>query len=122
MIKRDKDLIMGGLSVVELWAIEDKQGYIDIELKALDPLSFIIDYLSTHPNALDARRFHKVLLKDEQSLKQILPSSEIIYTHNNTKERLARIVIGFLMKIKVFLGLFERTLYYGWIAYFCRLI
>ncbi|WP_285658412.1 hypothetical protein, partial [Helicobacter bizzozeronii] len=68
------------------------------------------------------RRFHKVLLKDEQSLKQILPSSEIIYTHNNTKERLARIVIGFLMKIKVFLGLFERTLYYGWIAYFCRLI
>ncbi|WP_104628853.1 portal protein [Helicobacter bizzozeronii] len=91
MIKRDKDLIMGGLSVVELWAIEDEHGYIDIELKALDPLSFIIDYLSTHPNALDARRFHKVLLKDEQSLKQILPDVEIIYTHNK-QERLARII------------------------------
>lgn len=91
MIKRDKDLIMGGLAVVELWAVQDEQGYIDIEMKALDPQSFIIDSLSTHPNATDARRFHKVLMKDEQSLRQILPDTEIIY-QNNHGERVARII------------------------------
>ncbi|TSA79056.1 portal protein, partial [Helicobacter mehlei] len=91
MIKRDKDLIMGGLAVMELWAIQDEQGYIDIELKALDPRAFVIDYMSTHPNALDARRFHKVLIKDEESLKQILPDVELIY-EKNSNERVARII------------------------------
>ncbi|WP_459177980.1 portal protein, partial [Helicobacter felis] len=92
MIKRDKDLIMGGLGVVELWVVQDAQGFIEIEIKALDPQSFIIDYFSNDANASDARRFHKMMLVDEATLGQILPRVEVIYEPSNNHERVARII------------------------------
>ncbi|WP_104687000.1 portal protein [Helicobacter felis] len=92
MIKRDKDLIMGGLGVIELWAVSDAQGNIDIEIKALDPQSFIIDYFSTDSNAQDARRFHKMMLVDKEQIERILPNSEVIYQHTQEQEQIARLV------------------------------
>ncbi|WP_459177805.1 portal protein, partial [Helicobacter felis] len=92
MIKRDRDLIMGGLGVIELWAVSDAQGNIDIEIKALDPQSFIIDYFSTDANATDARRFHKMMLVDKEQIERILPNSEVIYQHTQEQEQIARLV------------------------------
>ncbi|WP_104691099.1 portal protein [Helicobacter heilmannii] len=92
MIKRDKDLIMGGLAVVELWAVDDGGGNIDIEIKALDPQSFIIDAFSTDSNALDARRLHKVMQVPEENAKDILGGVEIVYDNGGDDERMAIII------------------------------
>ncbi|BDQ28970.1 hypothetical protein ASB7_08070 [Helicobacter ailurogastricus] len=92
MIKRDQNLIMGGLGVIELWPVADLEGNIDIEIKALDPLSFLIDHFSTDSNALDARRFHKVLLVDEESTKALLPGVEVVYERTGDAELLAKII------------------------------
>ncbi|WP_163565137.1 portal protein [Helicobacter suis] len=91
IIKRDRDLLMGGLGVIELWAVADKDSNIDIEIKAISPESFIIDYFSTDSNALDSRRFHKMLVLDEESLKRFLPGVEVVYNFSH-KERLANII------------------------------
>ncbi|BDQ29727.1 hypothetical protein ASB7_15640 [Helicobacter ailurogastricus] len=92
MIKRDQNLIMGGLGVIELWPVADLEGNIDIEIKALDPLSFLIDHFSTDSNALDARRFHKVLLVDEESTKALLLGWEVVYERTGDAELLAKII------------------------------
>ncbi len=91
IIKRDRDLLMGGLGVIGLWTIGDSEGNIDIEIKAISPESFIIDYFSTDSNALDARRLHKMLVLDEESLKRLLPGVEVVYNYNH-KDRLAKII------------------------------
>ncbi|AFI03855.1 hypothetical protein [Helicobacter cetorum] len=83
VIKRDKDLIMGGLGVVELWVNRDKDNNIDIDIKALSPESFIIDYFSTDNNANDARRFHKILKISEMESKSLFPNTEVIYKREN---------------------------------------
>ncbi|WP_121022808.1 portal protein [Helicobacter vulpis] len=99
MIKRDKDLIMGGLGVVELWALSDAEGNVDIELKTLNPQSFLIDYFSTDSNALDARRFHKMLWMDRPSIEAILPGVEVVYKHSSHQERLALIIESWVKEL-----------------------
>ncbi|RDU51886.1 hypothetical protein CQA49_08090 [Helicobacter sp. MIT 00-7814] len=61
---RDRDLIMG-MGVLELWVEKDKQKNFHITLKHIPTQSFLIDKFSTDLNALDSRRFHKVLNIDE---------------------------------------------------------
>ncbi|GAA8874899.1 hypothetical protein HpRN61_15460 [Helicobacter pylori] len=61
MIERDKDLLIGGLGVIQLWVSQDKEKNVEIEIKAIKPESFIIDHFSTDKNALDARRFLDIL-------------------------------------------------------------
>ncbi|WP_411710209.1 portal protein [Helicobacter salomonis] len=92
IIQRDKDLIMGGLGIVELWALRDAEGFVDIELKALNPESFIIDHFSTDAHALDARRFHKILKVDGQHAQELLPNVEVLYLPSNTHERMALLI------------------------------
>ncbi|MGL2509966.1 portal protein, partial [Helicobacter pylori] len=78
MIERDKNLLIGGLGVIQLWVIEDKDKNIEIDIKALKPESFVIDYFSTDKNALDARRFHKMLEITEQEALLLFDDSVII--------------------------------------------
>ncbi|GMB91870.1 portal protein [Helicobacter ailurogastricus] len=91
MIKRDQNLIMGGLGVIELWPVADFEGNIDIQIKALDPQSFIIDAFSTDANALDARRLHKVMCVPEEQSQEILPGVEVI-CYESDGERMAVII------------------------------
>ncbi|WP_162982175.1 MULTISPECIES: hypothetical protein [Helicobacter] len=51
-----------------------------------------MDYLSSDSNALNARRFHKIVLLDEARAKALLPSSEVLYLAAPQKERLARVI------------------------------
>lgn len=69
ILKRDLDLILG-IGILELWVCgqEDKE----ISLRAIEPTSFIIDKYSTDKNALDSRRFHKVLNLSLEQAKEIL--------------------------------------------------
>lgn len=90
IIKRDRDLIMG-LSVVELWVTQDSEG-VDIDIKTLNAESFIIDSFSVDSNALDARRFHKIISIDEQMAKAVLGDVEVIWEQSGTKERKAQII------------------------------
>lgn len=58
IIARDKELIFG-LAVVELWIKENKNANYEIELKNINPNTFLIDRFSQDKNAMDAKRFHK---------------------------------------------------------------
>ena len=90
MIRRDRDLIMG-IAISELWVTQDDEG-VDIEIKTLKPESFVIDSFSTDSNALDARRFHKITLIDEDSVKALLGDIEVVYIQSGEKEKLAQVI------------------------------
>ncbi|WP_104714370.1 portal protein [Helicobacter cetorum] len=92
IIERDKNLLIGGLGVIQLWVIEDKDKNVEIDIKALKPESFVIDYFSTDKNALDARRFHKMLEISEQESKVLFGDETNIYYNTFNNEKIARII------------------------------
>ncbi len=91
MIERDKNLLIGGLGVIQLWVVEDKEKNIEIGIKALKPESFIVDFFSTDKNALDARRFHKMLEITEQEALILFEDATISYNAVNN-EKIAHII------------------------------
>ncbi len=110
MIERDKNLLIGGLGVIQLWVIEDKDKNIEIDIKALRPESFVIDYFSTDKNALDARRFHKMLEITEQEAMILFKDTTINYNHANN-EKIATIIESWYKEYN------EETQNYQWNRY-----
>ncbi|GAA9501867.1 hypothetical protein BTM460_11060 [Helicobacter pylori] len=92
MIERDKNLLIGGLGVIQLWVFQDKDKNVEIDIKAIKPESFIIDYFSTDKNALDARRFHKMLEISEQEALLLFGDSVIINYSNVNHEKIASVI------------------------------
>ncbi|RKV02576.1 portal protein [Helicobacter pylori] len=110
MIERDKNLLIGGLGVIQLWVIEDKDKNIEIDIKALKPESFVIDYFSTDKNALDARRFHKMLEITEQEAMTLFTGTTINYSFANN-EKIATIIESWYKEYN------EETQNYEWNRY-----
>ncbi|WP_208392019.1 portal protein [Helicobacter pylori] len=110
MIERDKSLLIGGLGVIQLWVIEDKDKNIEIDIKALRPESFVIDYFSTDKNALDARRFHKMLEITEQEAMILFKGTTINYNYANN-EKIATIIESWYKEYN------EETQNYEWNRY-----
>ncbi|GAA8599672.1 hypothetical protein HpDR66_13400 [Helicobacter pylori] len=110
MIERDKNLLIGGLGVIQLWVIEDKDKNIEIDIKALKPESFVIDYFSTDKNALDARRFHKMLEITEQEAMILFTGTTINYSFVNN-EKIATIIESWYKEYN------EETQNYQWNRY-----
>ncbi len=110
MIERDKNLLIGGLGVIQLWVIEDKDKNIEIDIKALKPESFVIDYFSTDKNALDARRFHKMLEITEQEAMILFKGTTINYNYTNN-EKIATIIESWYKEYN------EETQNYQWNRY-----
>ncbi|GAA8184545.1 hypothetical protein HpDR148_04240 [Helicobacter pylori] len=110
MIERDKNLLIGGLGVIQLWLIEDKDKNIEIDIKALRPESFVIDYFSTDKNALDARRFHKMLEITEQEAMILFKGTRINYNYTNN-ERIASVIESWYKEYN------EKTQSYQWNRY-----
>ncbi|MDU9702945.1 portal protein [Helicobacter pylori] len=110
MIERDKNLLIGGLGVIQLWVIEDKDKNIEIDIKALKPESFVIDYFSTDKNALDARRFHKMLEITEQEAMILFKGTTINYSYTNN-EKIATIIESWYKEYN------EETQNYQWNRY-----
>ncbi|MGL2530741.1 portal protein [Helicobacter pylori] len=110
MIERDKNLLIGGLGVIQLWLIEDKDKNIEIDIKALRPESFVIDYFSTDKNALDARRFHKMLEITEQEAMILFKGTRINYNYTNN-EKIATIIESWYKEYN------EETQNYEWNRY-----
>lgn len=81
IMKRDFELIMGS-SVLEVWINKDEQDNHDITFTCLPTHSFIIDRYSTDINALDARRFHKLINMDAQRAKELFGSRVVLKTQN----------------------------------------
>lgn len=71
IMKRDLNLILG-IGILELWVNADENNDITLSLKAINPLSFIIDKYSIDKNAKDARRFHRCLNLSLQDAEDIL--------------------------------------------------
>ncbi len=92
MIERDKNLLIGGLGVIQLWVNQDKEKNVEIDIKAIKPESFIIDFFSTDKNALDARRFHKMLEITEQEAVLLFGDSVIVNYSNVNNEKIATII------------------------------
>ncbi|GAA8572550.1 hypothetical protein KYTH32_09070 [Helicobacter pylori] len=92
MIERDKNLLIGGLGVIQLWLSQDKEKNVEIEIKAIKPESFIIDHFSTDKNALDARRFHKMLEVSEQEALLLFGDSVIINYSFINHEKIASVI------------------------------
>ncbi|GAA9299859.1 hypothetical protein TH0249_10250 [Helicobacter pylori] len=111
MIERDKNLLIGGLGVIQLWVTEDKDKNVEIDIKALKPESFIIDYFSTDKNALDARRFHKMLEISEQEALLLFDDSVIINYSNINHERIASVIESWYKEYN------EETKSYQWNRY-----
>ncbi len=111
MIERDKNLLIGGLGVIQLWVNEDKDKNVEIDIKALKPESFIIDYFSTDKNALDARRFHKMLEITEQEALLLFGDSVIINYSSVNHERIASVVESWYKEYN------EETNSYQWNRY-----
>ncbi|GAA7477755.1 hypothetical protein MMM102_10720 [Helicobacter pylori] len=111
MIERDKNLLIGGLGVIQLWVIEDKDKNVEIDIKALKPESFVIDYFSTDKNALDARRFHKMLEITEQEALLLFDESVIINYSNVNHERIASVIESWYKEYN------EETKSYEWNRY-----
>ncbi|GAA7603415.1 hypothetical protein HpMMM19_15010 [Helicobacter pylori] len=111
MIERDKNLLIGGLGVIQLWVTEDKDKNVEIDIKALKPESFIIDYFSTDKNALDARRFHKMLEITEQEALLLFDESVIINYSNINHERIASVIESWYKEYN------EETKSYQWNRY-----
>ncbi|PUD87816.1 portal protein [Helicobacter pylori] len=110
IIERDKNLLIGGLGVIQLWVIEDKDKNIEIDIKALKPESFVIDYFSTDKNALDARRFHKMLEITEQEAMILFKGTTINYNYTNN-EKIATIIESWYKEYN------EETQNYEWNRY-----
>ncbi|MGL2874230.1 portal protein [Helicobacter pylori] len=110
MIERDKNLLIGGLGVIQLWVIEDKDKNIEIDIKALRPESFVIDFFSTDKNALDARRFHKMLEITEQEAMILFKGTTINYNYANN-EKIATIIESWYKEYN------EETQNYEWNRY-----
>ncbi|TPH93648.1 portal protein [Helicobacter pylori] len=110
IIERDKNLLIGGLGVIQLWVIEDKDKNIEIDIKALRPESFVIDYFSTDKNALDARRFHKMLEITEQEAMILFKGITINYNYANN-EKIATIIESWYKEYN------EETKSYEWNRY-----
>nr|BAO96717.1 KHP30-like phage protein [Helicobacter pylori] len=110
MIERDKNLLIGGLGVIQLWVIEDKDKNIEIDIKALKPESFVIDHFSTDKNALDARRFHKMLEITEQEAMILFKGTTINYNYTNN-EKIATIIESWYKEYN------EETQNYEWNRY-----
>ncbi|WP_120904592.1 portal protein [Helicobacter pylori] len=110
MIERDKNLLIGGLGVIQLWVIEDKDKNIEVDIKALRPESFVIDYFSTDKNALDARRFHKMLEITEQEAMILFKDTMINYNYANN-EKIATIIESWYKEYN------EETQNYQWNRY-----
>ncbi|WP_104761453.1 portal protein [Helicobacter cetorum] len=111
IIERDKNLLIGGLGVIQLWVIEDKDKNVEIDIKALKPESFVIDYFSTDKNALDARRFHKMLEISEQESKVLFGDETNIYYNTFNGEKIARIIESWYKEYN------EETKSYEWNRY-----
>ncbi|MFP6309738.1 portal protein, partial [Helicobacter pylori] len=111
MIERDKNLLIGGLGVIQLWVNEDKEKNVEIDIKALKPESFIIDYFSTDKNALDSRRFHKMLEISEQEALLLFGDSVIINYSNVNHERIASVIESWYKEYN------EETQSYQWNRY-----
>ncbi|GAA7075375.1 portal protein [Helicobacter pylori] len=111
MIERDKNLLIGGLGVIQLWVTEDKDKNVEIDIKALKPESFVIDYFSTDKNALDARRFHKMLEITEQEASLLFDESVIINYSNVNHERIASVIESWYKEYN------EETKNYEWNRY-----
>ncbi|WRA75149.1 portal protein [Helicobacter pylori] len=110
MVERDKNLLIGGLGVIQLWVIEDKEKNVEIDIKALKPESFVIDYFSTDKNALDARRFHKMLEITEQEAMILFKGTTINYNYANN-EKIATIIESWYKEYN------EETQNYEWNRY-----
>ncbi|ANT42777.1 portal protein [Helicobacter phage Pt1918U] len=110
LIERDKNLLIGGLGVIQLWVIEDKEKNVEIDIKALKPESFVIDYFSTDKNALDARRFHKMLEITEQEAMILFKDTTINYNYTNN-EKIATIIESWYKEYN------EETQNYEWNRY-----
>ncbi|GHS38723.1 hypothetical protein VN1158_15110 [Helicobacter pylori] len=111
IIERDKNLLIGGLGVIQLWVIEDNNRNVEIDIKALKPESFVIDYFSTDKNALDARRFHKMLEITEQEALLLFDESVIINYSNVNHERIASVIESWYKEYN------EETKSYEWNRY-----
>ncbi|ANT42743.1 portal protein [Helicobacter pylori] len=110
LIERDKNLLIGGLGVIQLWVNEDKEKNVEIDIKALKPESFVIDYFSTDKNALDARRFHKMLEITEQEAMILFKDTTINYNYTNN-EKIATIIESWYKEYN------EETQNYEWNRY-----
>ncbi|MGL2526120.1 portal protein [Helicobacter pylori] len=111
MIERDKNLLIGGLGVFQLWVSQDKERNVEIDIKALKPESFIIDYFSTDKNALDARRFHKMLEISEQEALLLFSDSVIVNYSSINNERIASVIESWYKEYN------EETQSYEWNRY-----
>ncbi len=111
MIERDKNLLIGGLGVIQLWVIEDKDKNIEIDIKALKPESFVIDYFSTDKNALDARRFHKMLEITEQEALLLFDDGVNVNYSSVNHERIVSVIESWYKEYN------EETKSYQWNRY-----
>ncbi|KNX47686.1 FlxA-like family protein [Helicobacter pylori] len=111
MIERDKNLLIGGLGVFQLWVSQDREKNVEIDIKALKPESFIIDYFSTDKNALDARRFHKMLEISEQEALLLFGDSVIVNYSFVNNERIASVIESWYKEYN------EETKSYEWNRY-----
>lgn len=89
IIKRDLSLILG-IGVVEIF-IEKINDDVLISLKEIPPLSFVIDKYSMDKNALDAKRFHKVLDMDIKEAEEHFNSKD--FNTYNDGEFIERVVL-----------------------------
>ena len=84
IFKKDFELMMG-CAVLELW-IEKDEDY-QIRLNCVPTKSFFIDKHSSDSNALDARRFHKVLNMEEQEAKRLFPNVQFDIVEEDCENR-----------------------------------
>ncbi len=79
--------------------------------KAIKPESFIIDYFSTDKNALDARRFHKMLEMSEQEALLLFGDSVIVNYSYVNHEKIASVIESWYKEYN------EETQSYEWNRY-----
>lgn len=86
IMKRDFELIMGA-SVLEVWINKDDQDNHEITFTCLPTQSFVIDRYSTDINALDSRRFHKLINIDSKLAKELFGSRVVLKSQNYADSR-----------------------------------
>lgn len=83
--QRDRELIFG-MAVVEIWIKKNKSGDFMIELKNIEPNTFLIDCYSTDKNAEDSRRFHKKINMSLSEAKAIFEKTPFSQTQSFTQD------------------------------------